>query len=60
VTACGRELQRERHEARLGAVVEVALEPPALRVARLDEPRARAAQFLDPGPQLGREALVLE
>ena len=42
------ELQRERHEPLLGAVVEVALEPAALAVPRLDDPRAapRAARRL--------------
>ena len=54
------ELDRERHEPRLGAVVQVALEPPALGVAGLDETRARGAQLLDPRAQLGGQPLVLE
>ena len=36
--------QRERDEPLLRAVVQVALEPPALLVAGLDEPRARGDQ----------------
>ena len=38
--------QRERkgHQALLGAVVQVALDAPALGVACLDDPRARVAQ----------------
>ena len=54
------ELERERDEPRLGAVVEVAFEAPALGVAGLDEPRAGRAQVLYASPQLGRQALVLE
>src|SRR3954452_17011720 len=54
------ELERERDEPLLGAVEEVALEPPALAHRDLDEPRARGLQLLDPGAQLGLEALVLE
>ena len=48
--------QGERDEPRLRAVVQVALEPPALGVAGLDEPRARGAQLLEARPQLGVEA----
>ena len=47
--------QRERDEPRLRAVVQVALEPPALGVAGLDEPRARGAQLLQARAQLGVE-----
>ena len=36
--------QRERDEPLLGAVVQVALQPPALGQAGLDDPGARAAQ----------------
>ena len=54
------ELQRQRDEALLGAVVEVALEAAALAHRDLDEPRPRRLQLLDPGAQLGLEALVLE
>ena len=39
--------ERERDEALLRAVVEVALDPPARGVAGLDEPRARRAQLLE-------------
>ena len=54
------ELQGQRHQPRLRAVVQVALEPPPLGVARLHQPRPRGAQLLDPRPQLGLQALVLE
>ena len=54
------ELQRERDEPLLGAVVQVALEPAALEHRDVDEPRARALELLDAGAQLGLEALVLE
>ena len=36
----------KRDEALLGAVVQVALETPALGVARLDDPRPRAGELL--------------
>ena len=39
-----RSVRRERDEPLLGAVVQVALQPPALLQARLDDPRARAPQ----------------
>ena len=51
--------QRERDEPLLGAVVQVALQPPALLRAGLDDPGARGAQLLDAGAQLGLQALVL-
>ena len=54
------ELQRQRHQPRLRAVVQVALEPPPLGVAGLDQPRPRGAQLLDPRPQLRLQPLVLE
>ena len=44
--------QRERDEPRLRAVVQVALQPPARRVARLHDPRARGAQLVDARLQL--------
>ena len=47
--------QRERDEARLGAVVEVALEPPPRGVAGGHEPRARRPQLLHALLQLGVE-----
>ena len=40
------EPERDRDEALLRAVVEVALEPPPLGVADLDEPRARGGELL--------------
>ena len=45
----------ERHQARLGAVVQVALQAPALGVAGLHDPRARGAQLLQATAQLGIE-----
>ena len=38
------QVQRQRDQALLGAVVEVALDPPALGVGGLDDARAGAAQ----------------
>ena len=52
--------EREHHEPLLRAVVEVALEPPALGVAGLDGPRPRRAQLLEPRPRLRLQALVVE
>jgi hypothetical protein len=40
--------------------VEVALDPPALRLRRLDEPRTRGLEIGQPGQQLGPQPLVLE
>ncbi len=40
------QLQGERDEALLGAVVEVALQPPALGVARFDDARARGRELV--------------
>ena len=40
------QLQRERHEPLLGAVVEIALQPPALGVAGLHDARARASELV--------------
>ena len=40
------QLERERDELLLGAVVEVALDPPARGVGRLDDAQARDAQLL--------------
>ena len=45
--------QREAHEPRLRAVVQVALQAPALGVAGLHEPRAGGAQLHHPGAQVG-------
>ena len=52
--------ERQRDEPLLGAVVQVALEPAALGVAGLDDPRARALQLVQAGAQLGLQARVLE
>ena len=62
VEALARELQldHQRHEPLLRAVVEVAAEPAALGVARVDEPRPRRAQRLQPRAQLHLQARVLE
>jgi len=49
------EQEREPHEPRLGAVVQIALEAAALGVARLDEARPRGAELLQAGAQLGVE-----
>src|SRR6185312_9906635 len=54
------ELQRQRDEALLGAVVEVALQAAALAHRDLHEPRPRRLELFDPRAQLGLEALVLE
>ena len=51
--------ERERGEPLLGAVVEVALEPAALGVAGLDDPRAESRNALSRAPT-PRGALVLE
>ena len=52
--------QREADEPLLSAVVKVALEPPALGVARLDDAGARRAEILQLRARLGLQALVLE
>ena len=54
------QLERERDQPLLGAVVQVALEALALAVAGLDDPGPRAAQLLQPGAQLHLQARVLE
>ena len=51
---------RQREQPLLGAVVEVALEPAPLGVARLDDPRARHAQIVELGQHLGLQPFVLE
>ena len=53
------QVQGECQQPLLGAVVEVALDSSALPVAGLDDARARGAQLLEPGAELGVEALVL-
>ena len=52
--------QRERDEALLGAVVQVALEAPALGQAEATMLAARLLQLRDAGAQLGLQALVLQ
>ena len=47
------EVQRERHQPLLRAVVQVALDPPPLRVGGGDDPRARVLELGDPGGQGG-------
>ena len=54
------ERHRDGDEALLGPVVQVALDPPALHLRGLDDPDARGAELLQPGAQLGLQALVLE
>ena len=54
------ELQRERDEPLLSAVVQVALQPAPLAHRHLDEPGPRRLELLDPRAELGLEALVLE
>ena len=60
--ALARELQldHQRDQPLLRAVVQVAAEPPALGVAGLDQPRAGRAQRLQPRAQLDLEPRVLE
>ena len=43
------DVERHRHEPLLGAVVQVALDPPPGGVGGLDDPHARCAQLLGPG-----------
>ena len=54
------QLEREGDEALLGAVVEVALQAPALGVARRDDALARGLHLGQPRPGLRVQALVLE
>ena len=54
------QLEGDRDEALLRAVVEVALEPAPLRVARGHDPLTGGVQLHDAGGQLGLEALPLE
>ena len=54
------ERQGEGDEPLLGAVVQVALEPPALGRAGLHQPRARGVQLLHAGAELRLEPLVLQ
>src|SRR5205085_12703594 len=50
----------EREQTLLRAVVQVALEPPALRISAFDHARPRRLQVAEPGEQLGLESLVLD
>jgi hypothetical protein len=50
------ECHRHRDEPLLRAVVEVALDPPALGVGRGDDPLPRGAQIVDAVPQHPRTA----
>ena len=61
-SAAARELERQPdpEQPLLGAVVEVALEPPPLGVPRLDDARARGAHLGQLGAQLRLQARVLE
>ena len=54
------QLERHGHQALLGPVVEVALEPPPLRVARSDETLARGAQLAEPLTGLRLQPRVVE
>ena len=47
------QVDAERHQPLLCSVVEVPFEPPALRVSRGDDPRARSAELLNVCAQLG-------
>ena len=54
------QVQRERDELLLRAVVQVALDPPPRVVRRLDDPQPRDPQLLHPRAQLGLQALVVD
>ena len=54
------ELERQRHEALLRAVMEISLDPPALLVRRGDDARARLLDGVELRPDLGMEAGVHE
>ena len=54
------QVQRERDELLLRAVVQVALDPPPRRVARLDDPQPRQPQLLHARLQVGLQALVVD
>jgi hypothetical protein len=53
------ERQERGREALLGAVVQVALEPPALAVARADEPEARRLELLELCDEVAMEPVAL-
>ena len=50
----------EREEPLLGAVVQIALEPPPLLVAGADDPGPRLSQLVELCSELGLEPLILE
>src|SRR5262249_13803463 len=54
------QLEREADELLLRAVVQVALDPPARGVARLDDALAAAAQLLHARREVGLQALVVD
>ena len=54
------QVEREADELLLGAVVQVALDPPARVVGGLDDPQPRDPQLLHPRAQLGLQALVVD
>ena len=56
---CGPQGQRERHQALLCAVVEIALEAAALDVTGGDDPRSRRGELREPGLQLRVQAMTL-
>ena len=54
------EPHRQRDQALLGAIVEVALDAPALGVGSLHDARPRGPHLLELGSDLGGQPLVLE
>ena len=54
------QLERERHEPLLGAIVQVALEPAAGLHRRLDDPAPGCPELVQPGVEVGLEPLVVE
>ena len=54
------QLEAQRDEPLLGAVMEVALDPPALEIPGLDDPCARGADLLELRFDLGRQPIVLD
>jgi hypothetical protein len=53
------QLETQRDESLLGAVVEVALDPPALKIPGLDDARARGTDLLELRLDLGGQPVVL-
>src|ERR687897_63072 len=54
------QLERQGNEPLLCAVVKVPFESPALVLASVDDPRARALELFQASPQLGVQAAVFE